>query len=96
VTYSSATGEAPVMPLGTFVFGEVIHRGIWVVNWFRTAPRAEIEEVVTKMVDLVARGVLSVPVDSTFSLDEYQKAFARHNSPERTGKVLFTFSPAKS
>jgi hypothetical protein len=37
-----------------------------------------------------------VPVDSTFSLDEYQKAFARHNSPERTGKVLFTFSPAKS
>jgi NADPH:quinone reductase-like Zn-dependent oxidoreductase len=96
VTYSSATGEAPVMPLGTFVFGEVIHRGIWVVNWFRTAPRAEIEEVVTKMVDLVARGVLSVPVDSTFSLDEYQEAFARHNSADRAGKVLFTFSAAKS
>jgi NADPH:quinone reductase-like Zn-dependent oxidoreductase len=96
VSYSSTTGEAPVMPLGTLVFGEVIHRGVWVVNWFRTASRAEIEEVVAKMVDLVARGVLSVPVDSTFSLDEYQKAFARHNSPERTGKVLLTFSPAKS
>jgi NADPH:quinone reductase-like Zn-dependent oxidoreductase len=96
LTYSSTTGEAPVMPLGTFVFGEIVHRGIWVVNWFRNASRAEIEEVVTKMVDLVARGVLSVPVDSTYSLDEYQQAFARHNSPDRTGKVLFTFGSAKS
>jgi NADPH:quinone reductase-like Zn-dependent oxidoreductase len=96
VTYSSTTGEAPVMPLGAFVYGEVVHRGFWVVNWLRTAPRTEIEEVVTKMVDLVARGALSVPVDSTFTLDEYQKAFARHNSPDRAGKVLFTFPPMKS
>jgi NADPH:quinone reductase-like Zn-dependent oxidoreductase len=96
VTYSSTTGESPVMPLGTFVFNEVVHRGIWVVNWFRTASRAEIEDVVAKMVDLVARGALSVPVDSTFSLDEFQQAFARHHSPDRAGKVLFTFAAAKS
>lgn len=93
VSYSSTTGEPPVLPLGTLVFGEAVLRGFWVVNWLHNAPRAEIEKTVGEIVDLIARGVLSVPVDSTYPLEQYQAALARHNSPERTGKVLLTFKP---
>jgi NADPH:quinone reductase-like Zn-dependent oxidoreductase len=96
VSYSSATGEAPVLPLGSLVFGEVVLRGFWVVNWLRNTPRTEIEKAVGDVVDLIASGVLSVPVDSTYPLDQYQAAFARHNSPERTGKVLLTFNTSKA
>lgn len=91
VSYSSQTGEPPAVPLGNLVFSELAVRGFWVTNWFHTAPRAEIEQVVTATVDLIARGVLSVPVDSTFPLEQYEDAFARATSPERAGKVLFTF-----
>jgi NADPH:quinone reductase-like Zn-dependent oxidoreductase len=91
VHYASTTGEAPVLPLGNLIYGEVVSRGFWVVNWFHNAPRAEIEQVVGELVDLVARGVISVPVDSTFRLDQYREALARSVSPDRDGKVLFTF-----
>jgi NADPH:quinone reductase-like Zn-dependent oxidoreductase len=91
VSYSSQNGEPPAIPLANLVFDELAVRGFWVTEWFRNAPRAEIETVVGELVDLVARGVLSVPVDSTFPLDRYEEALARATSPERTGKVLFTF-----
>jgi hypothetical protein len=32
-----------------------------------------------------------VPVGSTFPLDQFADAFARNASPDRSGKVLFTF-----
>jgi NADPH:quinone reductase-like Zn-dependent oxidoreductase len=96
VSYASTTGEAPVLPLGNLIFGEVVLRGFWVVNWLRDAPRAEIEKVVGEIVDLIARGVLSVPVDSTYPIEDYQAAFARHNSPERAGKVLLTFNEPRA
>jgi len=79
--YSSVNGELPDVPRGSLVFGEVAVRGFWVVNWFHRASRAEIEKVVAELVDLVARGVLTVPVDSTFSLDRYEDALARATSP---------------
>lgn len=95
VSYSSTTNEAPLIPLGNLVYGELVLRGFWVVNWLHNTPRAEIENVVNKMVDLVADGTLSIPVDSTYTLDEYDAALARHNSTDRNGKVLFTFKSTK-
>jgi NADPH:quinone reductase-like Zn-dependent oxidoreductase len=94
VSYSSPTGEPPAVPLGNLVFSELAVRGFWLTNWVRSAPRAEIEKVVGDLVDLVARGVLAVPVDSTYPLDRYEEAFARNASPDRAGKVLFTFPHA--
>ncbi|MEU5783385.1 zinc-dependent alcohol dehydrogenase family protein [Micromonospora lupini] len=96
VSYSSATGEPPALPLGNLVFGELALRGLWVVSWFHTAPRAEIEEVIAELVELVASGQLAVPVDSTFPLHRYAEALARNASPERAGKVLFTFDSTQA
>jgi NADPH:quinone reductase-like Zn-dependent oxidoreductase len=91
VAYSSTTNELPQLPLGPFVYGGQSLHGFWVVNWFATAGREEIERVVGEVVDLVGRGVLTVPVDSTFDFTRYEEALARQVSPERTGKVLLTF-----
>jgi NADPH:quinone reductase-like Zn-dependent oxidoreductase len=57
VSYASRTGESPAIPSGPLVFGDLSVRGLWVTNWFRHAPRAEVEKVVGEMVDLIARGV---------------------------------------
>jgi NADPH:quinone reductase-like Zn-dependent oxidoreductase len=90
------SGELPAVPRGIHVFNELAVRGVWVTNWFRNAPRSEIESVVHELVDLVARGVLTVPVDSTFPIAHYADALARATAPERSGKVLLTFDAAQA
>ncbi|MYS18748.1 NADPH:quinone reductase [Streptomyces sp. DvalAA-14] len=94
VSYASATGAPPEIPIGDIVFRDIALRGLWVVNWLHSAPRAEVEKVVAELVGLIAAGELSVPVDSSYPLDRYQDALARHRAPGRTGKVLFTFGPS--
>jgi NADPH:quinone reductase-like Zn-dependent oxidoreductase len=91
VAYSSINGDATVLPSGTLVFGHVSVRGFWVVNWLRSASRAEIESVFAELASLVARGVISIPVDQTYSLDQWEEAIAQSVSPSRTGKILFVF-----
>ncbi|WP_410574925.1 zinc-dependent alcohol dehydrogenase family protein [Amycolatopsis sp. cmx-4-61] len=95
VSYASVTGEPPAVPLGPLVFEEFAVRGLWVTNWFRHAPRAEVAKAVGEIVDLITRGVLAVPVDSTYPLERHADAFARDAAADRAGKVLFTFHHEK-
>jgi NADPH:quinone reductase-like Zn-dependent oxidoreductase len=89
--YSSVTGAAPVLPLADLVFRNVSHHGVWVGDWLRSAPAEEVERVIGELAELVRDGAIAVPVDSTFPLDQFEDAFARNASPDRAGKVLFTF-----
>jgi NADPH:quinone reductase-like Zn-dependent oxidoreductase len=91
VTYSSQTGASPVLPFADHIWGGAALHGLWILNWIRSVSRAEFEEVLAELADLVASGALHVPVDSTFPLERYQEALARHTSPERSGKVFLTF-----
>ncbi|GAA4591995.1 zinc-dependent alcohol dehydrogenase family protein [Planotetraspora phitsanulokensis] len=94
VTFSSVTGQPPVMPLGELVYREISVHGIFVINWVWNAPREEIEQVYAGLAELVEKGVLSASVEATYSLDQYREAIAHAQRPERSGKVLFTFDQA--
>lgn len=91
LSYSSVTGTAPVLPLGDLVFRDVSHHGVWVGAWLLSAPVDEVEQVLGELAELVRSGAIAVPVDSTFPIDQFADAFARNASPDRSGKVLFTF-----
>jgi NADPH:quinone reductase-like Zn-dependent oxidoreductase len=52
-------------------------------------PRREIIETLTYL-GLIADGELSVPVNSTYRLDDYRRAFEHAQASRRGGKVLFT------
>ena len=38
VSYSSATGESSLLPLGDLIYREITLRGFWLINWIRNAP----------------------------------------------------------
>ena len=82
------------LSLGDLIYREITLRGFWLINWIRNAPRAEIEKTYSELADLVARGVLTVPVEATYALEQYREAFAHARPPGRAGKVLFTFADA--
>ncbi|HEX9520422.1 MAG TPA: zinc-binding dehydrogenase [Streptosporangiaceae bacterium] len=92
VTYAFVTDIPPAVPARDLIFKEVTLTGFWLLNWLRHAPRAEIEQTYRTLSDLVATGVVAVPVDATYRLDDYREAFERAMTPGRTGKILFTFA----
>jgi NADPH:quinone reductase-like Zn-dependent oxidoreductase len=96
VSYSSTTGESSPLSLGDLIYREITLRGFWLINWIRNAPRAEIEKTYSELADLVARGVLTVPVEATYALEQYREAFAHARTSGRAGKVLFTFKAASA
>jgi NADPH:quinone reductase-like Zn-dependent oxidoreductase len=90
VSYSSQTGEAPVLPLGDLIYRNISLRSFFIVNWVRETPRKELEHIYAELADLVERGVLHAEVEATYPLSQYRSAFAHTQRPQRSGKVLFT------
>jgi NADPH:quinone reductase-like Zn-dependent oxidoreductase len=90
VSYSSTTGTTPDLSPGDVIFREITHRGFWLINWIRTAPREEIEQTYVSLAELVDRGVLTSAVEATYPLAEYRDAFAHAKKSGRSGKILFS------
>ncbi|MGE2718342.1 zinc-dependent alcohol dehydrogenase family protein [Mycolicibacterium celeriflavum] len=91
ITYGSLTG-APTAPSSAALFAkEVSFTGFWLGNWYFSAPRTQVADTLSYLAGLVADGELTVPVEGTYHLDEYDKAFAHAETTKRGGKVLFTF-----
>ncbi|MFG1930134.1 zinc-dependent alcohol dehydrogenase family protein [Mycobacterium sp. NPDC048908] len=91
VTYGSLTA-APTGPSSAALFTKEVHfTGFWLGNWYAQAPRHEVVETLSYLTGLVADGALTVPVEATYQLSDYRKAFEHAQTTQRGGKVLFTF-----
>jgi NADPH:quinone reductase-like Zn-dependent oxidoreductase len=91
VTYSSATGEPPLLGLADLVYQELALHGFWLINWVWNAPRDEIRETYAELVGLLADGTLHADVEATYAIEDHRAAFAHAQRSGRAGKVLFTF-----
>jgi NADPH:quinone reductase-like Zn-dependent oxidoreductase len=91
VAYSSITSRPPVIGLGDLIYRELWVTGWWLVNWLRTAPRAEIEHAYSRLATLVREGEINSSVEATYPLSDYRNAIAHAARPGRSGKVLFAF-----
>lgn len=90
VSYAAATGRPPSVPVLDLVFREISLTGFWLINWLRTADRAEIESTYRELAELVRTGELTVPVEATYPLADYAAAFKHASAGERSGKILFS------
>jgi NADPH:quinone reductase-like Zn-dependent oxidoreductase len=91
VNYAFVTKKPPQVSPTDLVFREIWVTGFWLLNWIRTAARDEIEETYRSLADMVAAGTLTAPVEATYPLREYAKAFEHAMADKRNGKILFTF-----
>jgi NADPH:quinone reductase-like Zn-dependent oxidoreductase len=89
VTYSSISGQPPVVPLQDLVYRGISLRGFYILGWRQQTPRAELERIYGELAQLVADGVLHTEVEATYPLERFGDALAHAGQPERTGKVLF-------
>lgn len=96
VAYSPVISQPPVIAPADLIYRELNIVGWWLVNWLRTAPRAEIERTYTKLASLVRAGEIGSNVEATYPLADYRDAIAHAATPGRAGKVLFTFDGGTS
>jgi len=90
VVYALLSGQFPAMPPSEFIYRGLSLHGFWLINWIRTAPRAEIREMYQKLGDLVAEGSLRAAVEQVYPLDAFKEAFTQSLQSHRSGKILFT------
>ena len=89
VSYAVPTGLPIVVnPMHLNFHGLHVH-GFWVHNWLDSAPREEIEQVYSHLIELIADGTLRTPVEAVYHLDDYAKAIAHARSNRRGGKIMF-------
>src|ERR1700719_3760363 len=91
VGYAIQSGQFPAISPSDFFFHGLSLHGFWLINWIRSAPRTEIEEIYQKLGDLVADGSLFAAVERVYPLDQFKEAFKQSLKSNRSGKILFKF-----
>ena len=88
VTFGAMARRPLTVPNGLLIFKNLQLRGLWITKWIEGAPKHELDEAYGKLARLMLDGKMSVPVDSTHSLETFGEALARLGEAGREGKVL--------
>ncbi len=92
VVYAIQSGQLAAFSHSDLLFRGLSFHGFWLINWIRSAPRTEIQEIYQKLGDLVADGSLSAAVEHVYPLEQFKEAFEHSLQSQRSGKILFQFS----
>jgi NADPH:quinone reductase-like Zn-dependent oxidoreductase len=92
VVYALQSGQFPAVSPKDLIYSGLSLHGFWLINWIRSAPRTEIEEIYQKLGDLIADKSLSATVEQVYPLDQFKEAFKQSLKSNRSGKVLFKFA----
>jgi NADPH:quinone reductase-like Zn-dependent oxidoreductase len=91
VVYAIQSGQLAAFSHSDLLFRGLSFHGFWLINWIRSAPRTEIQEIYQKLGDLVADGSLSAAVEHVYPLEQFKEAFDHSLKSQRSGKILFQF-----
>ncbi|MEV4756032.1 zinc-dependent alcohol dehydrogenase family protein [Micromonospora sp. NPDC049559] len=90
VTFGAITGQAPVLPLGDFIYRSISLRSFFILSWIRDTPRERLTRIYAELAELVEQGVLKAKVEATYPLERFAEALAHAGRERRSGKILFT------
>lgn len=88
ITFGAMARRPLTVPNGLLIFKDLQIRGLWITKWIESAPKEELDEAYGKLANLMRGGSMSVPVDSTYPLEDFGSALERLGGEGRDGKVL--------
>jgi len=95
IVYALQSGQFPAVSPKDLIYRGLSLHGVWLINWIRNAPRAEIRETYEKLGALVADGSLSAAVEHVYPLEQFKEAFEHSSRSSRNGKILFKFDASE-
>jgi NADPH:quinone reductase-like Zn-dependent oxidoreductase len=88
VNYGFLSGDPCMISPNQTVVRGITLTGFWLVGFFQTASRADVEALYTTMAQHFISGELQVPVEAEYGLQDIKKAVAHANAEARSGKIL--------
>ena len=88
VSFGSMTGEPMQLNSGDVIFKQATVKGFWGSKVSQAMAAGDKRRLVGELLQLAARGGLSLPVDGVYGLDQVAEAAAASLVPGRNGKVL--------
>jgi NADPH:quinone reductase-like Zn-dependent oxidoreductase len=84
-------GREP-LPLhnGEMLFRGLTVRGFWLAHWFQNTPPARVMRALGSLMELMAAGLITPPVEAQYDLADFRAAVEHAERPGRRGKVLLT------
>ncbi len=70
------------------VYSNLMWEGFGIDRWLSRQPKGEIKAMFSEMWSMVRSGVIQLPVDSTYPLQQFQEALKANAAKERKGKVI--------
>ena len=92
VTYGAMARQPLRIPNGQLIFQDIAWRGFWISRWYQNIGAAASAAVLAELCDLVARGIIAVPIDAVYPLDQIRDAIAHAQRAQRSGKILLRCS----
>lgn len=89
VTFGAMTGEKVRFPTRELIFKNIQLRGFWMDRWMRLRPALEKKACLQQIFNWIQSKKLILPVDATYSLEQWQQALQHAQSGKLKGKVLF-------
>ena len=92
VTYGAMARQPLRIPNGQLIFQDIAWRGFWVSRWYQNAGAAKSAALLAELGELAASGVIAVPVEAIYPLDQIAEALAHAHRAQRSGKILLRCS----
>ncbi len=90
VNYGFLSGDPCMLSPTHTIVHSISLTGFWLVKYMQTTPRPEIEAMYQKMANYFIEGVLDVPIEAEYTLDQIADALSHAGREGRGGKVLLT------
>ena len=90
VVYGGLSGKPIPLKSREMIFRGTAVRSFWLPLWFQSTPPERVSTTLKDLMQLMAQGKLTPPVEAKYSLDEFQEAVLRVERQGRSGKVLLT------
>lgn len=90
LVYGLLGGEPLPLHNGEMLFRGLTVRGFWLTQWFQRTPPDQTATTLITLMQLMAEGELTPPVEASYDLADFRAAIAHAERSGRQGKVLLT------
>ena len=88
VTYGAMSKQSVKVPNSFFIFKGLELKGLWITEWLKQQPPADIAQLYDRLAGWMANGGLHQAIDSNYSLAQVKAAVTRAQEEHRNGKVM--------
>lgn len=88
VSYGTLSSEPSVVPIRELMGKNISMRGFVLFNYFGHMPPKGVQDVMNSVFELMKKGIIDIPVEKTYLLQDVKKAVEHAEGYHRKGKIL--------